>query len=67
MELPENMSGAGFWFKFGILFVGLVVIPIFFLDFTDSLNWFTKILFMVGGGAGILLALNGKALGRKKQ
>ncbi len=66
--LPEQMQTTGYWMKFILVFGGLVIVPIFFLDFTKSLNLFTKVLFMFGGAFGVILALNGKSirLGRKR-
>ena len=69
MQLPEFVYSIGFWFKFIPLFGLFVVVPVFYLDFTDSLGWKFKILFLLGGGLGLMFALNGKTLkyGKNKQ
>lgn len=65
MELPEFFYSVGFWIKFVPIFFLFVVVPIWFMDFTNSLNWWKKIIFMIGGAFGLMLALNGKTIGKK--
>ena len=62
MALPEFATSVGFWVKFVPLFFLFVILPIFFLDFTSSMTFGRKILFMLGGAIGLMLALNGKTI-----
>jgi len=54
--------GVSFWIKFALCFGLFVIVPIFFLDFTGTLSFFWKIMFVLGGGVGVVIALQGKSI-----
>ncbi len=65
MQIPDFMRTVGFWVKFVPIFLIFVIVPIFYMDFTNSLGWGRRILFIIGGAFGVALALNGKTIGKK--
>ncbi|KKK91719.1 hypothetical protein LCGC14_2710110 [marine sediment metagenome] len=59
LEFIYNIS---FWIKFVLIYSAFVITPVFFMNFTGSMGFGTKILFLVGGAAGVMIALNGKTI-----
>ncbi len=59
LEFIYNYS---FWIKFVLIYIGFVIVPIFFMNFTGSMGIGTKLLFLIGGAFGVVLALNGKSI-----
>lgn len=51
-----------FIIKFVICFILFVILPVWVFNFTDTLTIGWKLMFTVGGGIGLVFALNGMAI-----
>ena len=58
----DFVYSVGFWIKFVLIYAAFVIIPIFFMNFTGSMGFGIKILFLIGGAVGVVIALNGKTI-----
>ena len=58
----EFIYNVGFWIKFVLIYAAFVIVPIFFMNFTGSMGFGTKLLFLIGGAVGVVIALNGKTI-----
>lgn len=64
MELPFNLSDflTPFWIKFVIIFIAIVVTPLFFMSFTGEVPLKYKIIGMILGAIAIYMGMIGKTL-----
>ena len=63
LEFLEDLDG-GFWIKFFLVGVLVVILPVWILNFIE-ISFFNKILYTLAGFVGVWLAISGKTIGRK--
>lgn len=53
----------GFWIKFVVLFIIIVIFPVWFFKLVD-ISFLYKVMFTFAGSIGLWFALKGRTIGR---